>query len=131
MISVIVSANASATVLPGGNSTSITVTAPAHAAGPVDVTVTTGGGTSVKNSADAFSYSATAPVVTGLSQASGSTAGNYSLVIYGSHFTNATAVFFGGTRAIGYTVVNDTVISAVVPAMPAGTNRTVTIHPQL
>ena len=45
------------------NATTITATAPAHAAGTVDITVTTLGGTTPKSPADQYTYTA-APAVT-------------------------------------------------------------------
>ena len=42
------------------NATQITATAPAHAAGTVDVTVTAAGGTSTTGAADQYTYTAVA-----------------------------------------------------------------------
>jgi len=55
--------------------TSITAVAPAEAAGPVDVTVTTSAGTSAAVSGDSFTFVTPAPVVTLVSPSSGSTHG--------------------------------------------------------
>src|SRR5262249_19960430 len=62
------------------SATSITATSPAHAAGAVDVTVTTPNGTSATSAADRFTYttSPAAPTVTGVSPNSGPTAGGTS-----------------------------------------------------
>ena len=91
----------------------IAVTSPPGAAGLVDVTVTTAGGTSAKSSADQFSYVA-APTVTGISPAVGPITGGTSVTITGTGFLNATAVDFGNTATSSF-VVN-----------PAGTLITVT-----
>jgi hypothetical protein len=110
---------ASFTVVSG---TQITTTAPAQAAGTVDVRVTTAAGQSAVVSGDQFTYAAAAlPVVTGLSPMSGSGVGGNSVMIGGSNFTGATAVFFGGTPATSFTVNSSSQISAVVPAHAAGT----------
>ena len=94
--------------------TSITATTPAHAAGAVDVAVTsanTGSGTG----AGAFTYLAqiTAPVVTSLSVASGPAGQN--IFIHGSGFTGAVAVKFGSFYAAQFDVQSDTVIFVVAP----------------
>ncbi len=52
---------------------------------------------------------------------SGSTSGGTSVVITGTNFTDATAVFFGGTAATSFTVNSDTQITAVAPAEAAAT----------
>jgi hypothetical protein len=100
---------------------SITATAPAQVAGTVDVTVVTTSGTSALSSADHFTYVATLPQITGVTPATGSTAGGYSVTITGSAFTGASAVSFGGYPATSFTVASDTSIVAVVPAHAAGT----------
>ena len=47
------------------SATSITATSPAHAAGAVDIMVTTPSGTSVASAADTFTYAALPPPPTG------------------------------------------------------------------
>jgi SpoIID/LytB domain protein len=61
------------------------------------------------------------PAITGLNPASGSTASGTKVTIVGSNFTGATAVTFGGTPAVSYTVDSGTQITAVAPAHVAGT----------
>ncbi|MEH3053791.1 MAG: IPT/TIG domain-containing protein, partial [Patulibacter minatonensis] len=96
------------------NSTTITATAPAGT-GTVDVRVTTVGGTSANTSADDFT-NVPAPTVTALSPSSGPQASGQAVVITGTNFTNASAVAFGGTGAVSFTVVNATTINATAPA---------------
>ena len=55
------------------STTQITATTPAEAAGTVDTTVTTGGGTSGTGSSDHFTFVPPAPAVSGVSPPSGST----------------------------------------------------------
>ena len=74
--------------------TQITATAPAGAAGTVDVTVTTAGGTSATSPADQFTYVA-APTVTRISPAAGPLAGGTTVTITGTDLAGATAVMFG------------------------------------
>ncbi|MGQ3096389.1 MAG: IPT/TIG domain-containing protein [Brevundimonas aurantiaca] len=101
------------------SSTSITFTTPAHAAGSVDIVVTTADGQSV-TSTNAYTYVAS-PTTTGVTPNSGPTAGGTSVVIQGTAFTGATAVSFGGSPATGVVVNSATQITAVSPAGSAGT----------
>ncbi|NGO44057.1 IPT/TIG domain-containing protein [Streptomyces ureilyticus] len=98
------------------SSTQITAVSPAHAAGPVNVTVTTPGGTS---NALAFTYVA-APSITGLSPNQGSSSGGTSVTLTGTDFSGATGVLFGGVAAASFTVDSSTQITAVTPAHVAG-----------
>ena len=110
------------------NATTVTVISPAHAAGTVDVTVTTASGTSTNTAADDFTFSA-APFITGVAPASGGTVGGTSVVITGSGFTGVTAVTFGGTAATTFTVNSNTQITATSPAHTAGTVDIVATSP--
>ena len=93
---------------------SITAVAPAGSAGTVDITVVTAGGTSATTVGDHFTYVAV-PVVTAISPSSGSTSGGTSVTISGSGFTGATAVYFGGTAALWFTVNSDGSITVTSP----------------
>jgi len=102
--------------------TLIQATAPPHASGTIDITVTTYAATSSTGSADHFTYnSAGNPSVTQVTPTEGSTAGGVVVTVLGSGFTGASGVSFGGTAATSFTVVNDTTILATVPADSAGT----------
>ncbi len=96
------------------NATTITATAPAHAAGLVDVRVTTVGGTSADTAADDYTYFP-APTVSSIGPSSGPAAGGTTVTITGTGFTGTTQVQFGGVDATGYTVVNSTTITATAP----------------
>ncbi len=74
---------AAATQVTVVNATAVTATTPAHAAGTVDVTVTTLGGTSAKSSSDQYTYAAV-PTVTSLSPATGPIAGGTIITITGT-----------------------------------------------
>ena len=123
-----------ATSVTVNSDTSITATAPAAAAGTVDVTVLGVGGTSATSSADQYTYLASAPTVAGIFPHHGFTSGGGRIIIGGSGFTGATGVAFGGTAATSFTVYSDNCIIAVVPAgtgtvdvtvtTPAGTSAT-------
>ena len=96
--------------------TQITATTPAHAAGTVDVAVTTGAGTATATAA--FTY-IPPPTVTGVAPNKGSTAGGTSVVITGTGFTGATSANFGA-RSASFTVNSDTQIMATSPPGSAG-----------
>ena len=87
--------------------------------GSVQLTVTTlvSGGTS---NAVTYTYAA-APTVTALYSANAPTAGGTTIIITGNNFVGpgaVTAVTFHTTAATSFTVVSNTEISAVVPAIP-------------
>ena len=88
--------------------TQITATSPAGAAGIVDITVTTNGGTSATGASDRFTYTA-APTVTSVSPTSGPSGGGTSVSITGTNFVNvstSTGVKFGSTNATGITALS-------------------------
>ncbi|WP_179783920.1 IPT/TIG domain-containing protein [Rhizobium sp. AN5] len=60
------------------------------------------------------------PTLTGVSPASGSTAGGTVLTITGTNLTGATGVTIGGTAATGVNVISATSITATTPARAAG-----------
>lgn len=103
--------------------------APAQAAGPVNVRVTTALGTSAVNTASVYTYIGAGPVVTLLSPASGPTTGGTTVTITGTGFTGATSVSFGGTAAASFVVTSPTSITAVSPARTAGTVAVVVTTP--
>jgi len=107
------------------SATSITAVSPRAAAGTVDVTVTSAGGTSATSPADQFTFVA-APVVSGLSPNRGSILGGTAVTITGAHLLNATAVRFAGTAA-GFWVNDDTSITAYAPAGESTGNVDVTV----
>jgi hypothetical protein len=108
-----------ATSTTNNSSTSLTAVSPAEAAGTVNITVITPGGTSANSPSDQFAYVA-APTVTSLSPSAGPDAGGTTVTITGIHLSGATLVKFGGSLAGGFTVVSDTQITAVSPAEPSG-----------
>jgi hypothetical protein len=101
------------------NANQITAVTPAHAAGTVDVLVTTPLGTSANTAADNFVYGSL-PTITGISPTTGAVGGGTTVTITGTGFTGATAVLFGTTAATSFNVVNDTTITAVSPVGTAG-----------
>jgi hypothetical protein len=102
------------------NATQITATSPAHAAGTVDITVTTVGGTSATSANDQFTFVG-APTVSSVSPTAGPSSGGTTVTITGTGFTGATSVKFGATNAASFTVDTPTQITATSPAHAAGT----------
>src|SRR5207244_6608300 len=87
---------------------------------PVDVTVTTVGGTSGTSFFDVFTF-VDAPVLTSVNPTARPSSDGSSVTISGSHFTGASSVKFGATNASSYTVDTDGQITAVSPAHAAAT----------
>ena len=83
------------------------------------VSVTTSGGTATLAG---FTYLAP-PVITSFSPASATKGAT--VIILGKNFTNATYIYFGGTYAASYSVVNDSTITAVVGA---GTTGSISVY---
>ncbi|MFV3406247.1 autotransporter domain-containing protein [Pseudomonas sp. NY15463] len=109
------------------NATTITATTPAHAAGVVNVVVTTPGGSATLT--NGFTYVTPTPTLTGISPNSGTTAGGTSVTLTGTNLTGATAVTIGGTAATNVTVVNATTITATTPVHAAGVVNVVVTTP--
>ncbi len=101
------------------NFVKVTVKAPPHLAGTVDVRVVTAGGESPVNS-PADHYTFLAPEVTAVVPSEGPAAGGTEVAITGSRFGGATEVKFGSTPAAAMTVESATEIKATTPAHAAG-----------
>ena len=104
------------------NSTSITATTPAHAAGAVNVVVTN---TDAQSGTlpQGFTYMAVSnppPTLIGISPASGTGDGGTAVTITGTGFLAGATVSLGGTPATGVTVVSSTSITATTSAHAAG-----------
>lgn len=95
--------------------TSIKATAPAHAAGTVEVMVTSAEGTSPATQTDHFAY-LPKPTVSNVQANVGAPSGGTTVMISGTGFTNASGVKFGQAKATSYTVISETWISAISPA---------------
>ena len=98
----------------------ITATTPEHAVGGVDVAVTNGDG-QAGLLIGGFTYAIhPAPTVTAVTPMSGPPAGGTAVTITGAAFREGATVTFGGTPAIGATVVDETTITATTPEHAAG-----------
>ena len=98
------------------------VVTPAHAEGPVDVSVKFGvqGEIIRKTTLNAFTY-ASLGAITGVVPGNGSTVGGATVRITGAGFVAGASVRFGTVLSPSVTVVNSTAIDATVPANTVGT----------
>jgi hypothetical protein len=111
----------SASAFTVNNAGQITAASPAAgASGPVHVTVTTPGGTSTAGAGDQFTYIQTAPAVTSISPATGSTGGGTVVTITGTNFTPGTPTVAFGANAGSVTAFSATSITVTAPAGAAG-----------
>ncbi|MFJ1709445.1 beta strand repeat-containing protein, partial [Kitasatospora sp. NPDC088346] len=102
--------------------TQITAVSP-PGSGPVNITVTTPGGTS---NGVAYTY-LPAPTLTSAVPGQGPISGGNTVTLTGSNLTTTTAVSFGASAATSFTVASDTQITATAPSSTAGpVNITVT-----
>ena len=98
----------------------ITCIAPPHAAGTVDIVVTTPAGSGTATGGYTYIPPGSGPSISGLSPTSGPTAGGGTLTITGTGFTGASSVTFGGTAASGLVVGSETQVTCIIPARAAG-----------
>ena len=120
-----------ATDLNVASDTQLTVTSPPpNASGSLDVTVTTSTGTSATSAADLFTYveAPAAPVVTGVSPASGAAGGGDTVTVTGTGFTGASSVLFGSVAATGLNVASDTQLTVTSPPPNASGAVDVTVY---
>jgi alpha-tubulin suppressor-like RCC1 family protein len=99
------------------SATSITATSPPGTSGAVDVIVTTASGSSPPSTHDLFKYEA--PVIAGVSPASGSVAGGTSVTVTGNGFAigaDTTVFAFGKAPATGVECSSTTSCTLLTPA---------------
>ena len=84
------------------------------------------GSSAAATSAYTITASASAPTVSGIGPASGSTSGGTSVTIIGTNFTSASSVSFGTVAALSVTVNSATSITAIAPAGTGSVHVTVT-----
>ncbi|HUK89118.1 MAG TPA: IPT/TIG domain-containing protein, partial [Blastocatellia bacterium] len=124
--------NVSATSATVSSSTSIAATTPAHAAGPVDVSVVNpDGGTATLPQSFQYNGSTTLPPPRAnlIAPSSGPPAGGTSVVITGSNFSQSATVTIGGVAATGVTVTNGVEITATTPPGALGAANVVVTNP--
>jgi hypothetical protein len=103
------------------------VSVPAHAAGTVDVVVTTPGGTSAASAATKFTYETPPPIARSVSPTTVTSVGGTLVTLTGQNLTGATVVSVGGTRASSVKVVNDTTVTFVSPVKTGAGTFPVTV----
>jgi surface antigen len=101
------------------SATTLRVTTPPHASGPVDVRVTTPGGTSPAGTGARYAYGSP-PVVSGLSVSAGPLKGGTVVTLTGAHLAEVREVRFGTTLATGLVRVSDTTLRVTAPAHAEG-----------
>lgn len=99
------------------NGSMITAVSPPEGSGPVEVSVTTPGGTSVVSSGDTFTY-IDPPSISAVSPPSGPLAGGTTVTITGSSLAATTSVSFGDVPA-SFWAVNDSTLTVTVPGAEA------------
>jgi hypothetical protein len=109
------------------SATQITAATPAHAAGAVDVAVTTPGGTAT--STGGYTYVPPPPTITTVAPGSGSTLGGTAVTITGTGFVSGATVTLGGVAATSVAVPSATTITAVTGAHAAGKVDVVVTNP--
>jgi hypothetical protein len=114
----------------GGTATSLTCTTPAGGAGPVDVSVSTDGGTSAASAGAKYTYLAR-PTVTRISPTGGPAAGSTPVTVTGTNLGSATSVTFGGVAGTGLTAGTATSMTVTSPAGVAGNAVHVVVHTTL
>jgi hypothetical protein len=93
--------------------------APYHAAGTVDVTVTTGQGTSATSAADQFTYVTVLPQVTSIFPNTG--AGGTQVAVFGTGFLGTSQVHFGTSLGMNLTVLTPGQLTVIAPPQGFGT----------
>jgi uncharacterized repeat protein (TIGR01451 family) len=102
----------------GGSS--LTCNVPGHAAGTVDVVVTTPGGT--VTAAGAFTYYDVPTIVSPVNPATGRSQGGETITVTGTNFApGQTVVTFGGAAATSVNVTSSTTLTLLTPGHDAGT----------
>lgn len=104
------------------SATTITATTPAHAAGLVDVVVTTPSGSGTgPNLYNYYNPVAALVTVSAISPAVGPLVGGQSVTVTGTNFTvNTTSLTIGGVAATNVVVTSSTTLTAKTPAHAAG-----------
>lgn len=102
------------------NSSTITCTTSAHAAGAVDIVVTNGDGGTSASLTDGFAYQLLPPTLDSLNPTSGPQTGGTDVTITGANFVAPATVDFGGAAATNVIVVSPTSITLTTPAHAVG-----------
>lgn len=104
------------------SSTKLTAVVPGQAPSVVDVTVTSGGNTSLTSPADRYTYAAP-PMITGLAPGAGPTAGGNTVTITGTNFFPGSTVRFGAGSFTAASFVSSTELEINAPSGAPGPVR--------
>lgn len=99
------------------SSTSISAAAPAHAAGPVAITVTNLDLQTAVSSTN-YVYEIPGPAITSITPSTGPTSGGTAITIDGSNFANGLTAAIGGLPLANIQVVSATKMTAATPTGP-------------
>lgn len=105
-------------VTPAGGKVTITVPNPTPVSNPYDVRLVKADGSVTLN--NAFSIRSIVPTISSVSPTSGSASGYTAVTISGANFTGTTAVRFGTTSAVPFSILSDSRIVAYAPEGTAG-----------
>jgi hypothetical protein len=105
---------------------SMTATSPGHAAGAADVALACGSDTF--SLANAFTYLASSPTLSGVTPSFGTTAGNTVVAITGANIASGCWPYFDGIAAGGATVTGPTQMIASTPPHAASATVPVTVR---
>lgn len=109
------------------NATYITATTPAGTLGAKNVVITN---TDSKKGTGTGAFTYVAPAAfSSITPNTGLTTGGNAVTIYGTNFIGTTGVTFGGSAAIGFSVINYTAVLATPPAHAAGAVNVVITTP--
>ena len=103
----------------GNTDTTVTVTAPANAAGVDTIVLQTWSGAATVTSSNAYTY-VTPPTITSFTPTTNLTSGGGTVTLTGNNLTNTTQVTIGGVVASDVTVNSSTQVTFTVPAGTAG-----------
>jgi IPT/TIG domain len=106
----------------------LSATVPPHSSGSVSVEVTTADGASA-SVPSAFTYSNSAPAISGISPNSGDTTGGTVVTIAGSNFVSGATVSFGGSASSSVSFVSSNQLKATTPAHAAASVNVVVTNP--
>lgn len=111
--------DSTATAVAIDSSVQVRATAPAHAPGTVNVSVTAAGGTSANTPADDYAYQLP-PSVSSVVPGNGPTQGGTDVTIMGANFIAPVVVKFGDATATSVQIDSTTQVRATTPAHGAG-----------
>lgn len=102
------------------SATSLTAITPAYVSGSLNADVVLNNGVSNAVLSGGFTYQEATPTISTIISNTGSMAGGTFVTVSGTHFTPTTILTIGGVTATGIHIVNETTLTATVPAYVSG-----------